>query len=118
MDRKFSIGFLSGLSMWLIIFLLRKNGIIIPVINNYLTDLITIPMYAYLIEYIVNKIPGFRWKPDLKFILTSILYISFLFEVFCPMISDRFTGDVFDIVAYSIGGLGYYFFRKKTSVIS
>ncbi|WP_347219590.1 hypothetical protein [Chryseobacterium sp.] len=114
MKKQVSYWFLLGLAAWAVIILLRKNGILIPVINNYFTDLITVPMYCYLIEYIMNSLLGFRWKPDFKFILTSILYLSFLFEVLCPKLSSLFTADIFDVLAYFLGGMLYYFFKTRS----
>ncbi|WP_052480676.1 hypothetical protein [Chryseobacterium sp. StRB126] len=114
MKNKISYWFLAGLAAWLVIILLRKNGIFIPVINNHFTDFITIPMYCYLIEYIMNSLLGFRWKPDFKFVLTSVLYLSFLFEVLCPQLSPLFTGDIFDVLAYFVGGIFYYFFKIRS----
>lgn len=111
MKRKISYWFLLGLVAWVLIIQLRKNGIFIPVINNHFTDLITIPMYCYVIEYIMNSLLGFRWKPDFNFVLTSIIYLSFLFEVLCPKLSPLFTGDIFDVLAYFLGGMLYYFFK-------
>jgi hypothetical protein len=113
MERKISYWFLLGLAAWGTIILLRRNGIYIPVINNHFTDLITVPMYCYLIEYIMNSILGYHWKPDLKFVLTSVLYLAFLFEVLCPKLSGIFTGDFLDVLAYAVGGLIYYFFSVK-----
>ncbi|RXM37966.1 hypothetical protein BOQ62_19940 [Chryseobacterium sp. CH21] len=113
MKKEISLWFLLGLAVWSIIILLRCNGIVIPVINDYFTDLITIPMYCCLIEYIMNGILGYPWKPDLKFVLTSALYLSFLFEVLCPKLSTHFTGDFWDVLAYFAGGMGYYFFRVR-----
>ncbi|ASK30436.1 hypothetical protein CEY12_10090 [Chryseobacterium sp. T16E-39] len=105
--------FLLGLLSWLTIILLRRNGIIIPWINDYFTDVLTIPMYAYLIQYVMNKILGFQWKPNLKFIISSAIYLSVLFEIVCPLISDQFTRDIFDILSYFVGGMGYYWFKNK-----
>ncbi|WP_185287589.1 hypothetical protein [Chryseobacterium lactis] len=113
MKGKISYWFLLGLAVWAAIILLRRNGIYIPVINNHFTDLITVPMYCYLIEYIMNSILGYHWKPDLKFVLTSVLYLAFLFEVLCPKLSGLFTGDFLDVLAYATGGLVYYFFSVK-----
>lgn len=113
MKREISYWFLLGLAAWATIILLRRNGIYIPVINNHFTDLITVPMYCYLIEYIMNSILGYHWKPDLKFVLTSVLYLAFLFEVLCPKLSGLFTGDFLDVLAYATGGLVYYFFHIK-----
>ncbi|MGH1519307.1 hypothetical protein [Chryseobacterium sp. JK1] len=108
MGKKISYWFLLGLVAWAGILLLRRNGIYIPFINNHFTDLITVPMYCYLIEYMMNFLSYDQWKPDLKFVLTSILYLSFLFEVLCPKMSDRFTGDFLDVLAYLVGGMIYY----------
>lgn len=110
MNKRISFWFLIGLAVWGLIILLRRNGIFIPVINDHFTDCITVPMYCYLIEYIMNCVLGYHWKPDLKFVLTSVLYLSFLFEVLCPELSPHFTGDFWDGVAYLAGGMVYYFF--------
>ncbi len=100
-----------GLIIWLIVILLRKKGIFIPVISNHLTDFITVPMYAYLIEYLMNNVLEYQWKPDIKFFLSSVIYLSLLFEVICPMLSGKFTGDILDVAAYLLGGWVYYFFK-------
>ncbi|MDR6923306.1 hypothetical protein [Chryseobacterium sp. 2987] len=113
MKNKISYWFLSGLTVWLMILILRKKGIIIPVISNHFTDFITVPMYTYLIEYLMNKRMGYSWKPDLKFILTSVLYLSLLFEAICPLISERFTGDLLDVLAYLAGGMLYYVLKIR-----
>ncbi|AZA77735.1 hypothetical protein EG347_09490 [Chryseobacterium sp. G0186] len=118
MKKRISYWFLLGLVTWAVIILLRKNAIYIPYLNDHFTDLITIPMYCYLIEYIMNGMLGYCWKPDLKFVLTSILYVSFLFEVLCPKLSGLFTGDFFDVLAYFAGGMFYYFFKTHNVVIN
>lgn len=116
---KFPYFLLGGLAIWLGIYILRKNNIIIPIINDYLTDLITIPLYSYVIKYIMNDILNHDWKSDLQFYISSFIYISLLFELICPMISPRFTGDIFDVLVYFLGGSSYYLFEKckmKSSV--
>ena len=113
MRKKISFWFLSGLVIWGFIVVLRKNGIYIPLISNYFTDFITVPMYCYLIEYIMREIGSYSWKPDLKFVVTSWVYLSFLFEVLCPALSDLFTADILDVLAYFLGGAGYYFWIVK-----
>lgn len=114
MKKQISYWFLLGLAVWAAIILLRKNGIFIPLINDHFTDCITIPMYCYLIEYIMNSFLGFSWKPDFKFVLTSVIYLSFLFEVLCPKLSHLFTEDIFDVLAYFLGGMLYYLFRIRS----
>lgn len=108
MKNKIPYWFMVGLIIWLIVILLRKKGIFIPVISNHLTDFITVPMYAYLIEYLMNDVLEYQWKPDIKFFLSSVIYLSLLFEVICPMVSEKFTGDILDVAAYLLGGCVCY----------
>lgn len=58
MGKKISYGFLLGLTLWAGIILMRGNGICIPFINDHFTDFITVPMYCYLIQYIMNVVLG------------------------------------------------------------
>ncbi|MGC5742913.1 hypothetical protein [Chryseobacterium sp. NFX27] len=113
MKNMSSCGFLLGLAAWIIIVFLRKKGIFIPVISNHFTDFITVPMYARLIEYVMINVLEYQWKPDFKFILSSIVYLSLLFEVVGPMLSERFTGDILDVIAYLAGGMMYYYIKLK-----
>ncbi|WET51668.1 hypothetical protein PYS58_11100 [Chryseobacterium indologenes] len=113
MKKKISYWFLMGLAAWAVIVLLRKNGVFIPIINNHFTDFMAIPMYCYFIEYIMNSWLGFHWRPDFKFVLTSILYLSFLFEVLGPELSHLFTGDIWDVLSYFLGAMLYYFFKIR-----
>lgn len=108
MKNSISFGFLLGLAAWALIIVLREKGIVIPLISNHLTDFITLPMYAYLMEYIMNNLLRYHWQPDLSFIFSSTVYLSILFEVVCPMFSEKFTGDLWDVLAYSAGGIIYY----------
>ena len=116
MRNRISYWFLLGLLVWVVIVLLRKNDIYIPVINDHFTDFITVPMYCYLIEYIMNSWLGYDWKPDFKFVLTSVLYLSLLFEVLCPKLSHLFTGDIYDVLAYTVGGVVYYIFKIRSAL--
>ncbi|UTX50705.1 hypothetical protein [Chryseobacterium sp. MA9] len=118
MKIRISYWFLLGLAAWGVIVLLRQHGIYIPVINDYFADSITVPMYCYLIEFTMNAILGYQWKPDLKFVLTSVLYLCFLFEVLCPKLSVYFTGDFFDVLAYFVGGMIYYFVTVRNLVVN
>lgn len=110
--RKISIWYYLGLLIWACIVILRKFGIYIPIINDHLTDLYAVPMYCYTIEFLMTKVFNYKFKPDLKFVLTSTLYLTLIFEVFGPLFSDKFVGDFVDAVCYLIGGLAFFCYRK------
>ncbi len=110
--RKISTWFYIGLLVWMEIMVLRRFHIVIPVINNHLTDLYTVPMYCYTIQFLMNEVFRYKWKQDLKFILWSTFYISIIFEVLGPLASVKFTGDLLDCVCYLVGGLLYFYTQK------
>lgn len=111
--KQLSVWFYLGLLVWLTIYILRRNNIIIPYINGYLTDLIAVPMYCYFVEFITNFFSTAKREFKRKDIISSIVYLTIIFEVICPHISDKFTSDPFDVVCYIIGGFTYYFLRKR-----
>ena len=114
--RNISFWYVLGLGSWILVYLLRKNGIVIPFFNGYFTDLISIPMYCYTIDFLMNLVFKSKRDLELKEILFSATYISILFEIILPKISSIFIPDVWDVVCYFVGGLLYYFIRK--SVVS
>lgn len=111
--KQLSVWFYLGLLVWLTIYILRRNNIIIPYINGYLTDLIAVPMYCYFVEFITNFFSTAKREFKRKDIISSIFYLSLIFEIICPYISDKFTSDPFDVICYTIGGFTYYFLRKR-----
>lgn len=113
--RKISVYFWLGLLSWILIAVLRKYKIIIPFFNDHFTDLITIPMYIYLIDFTVNYLFNYFWKPDFSFIMSSVFVISVIFELVCPGLSNQYTADWKDILCYFTGGIVYYFFTKRKS---
>ncbi len=114
--KKISIWYYLGLLGWAFIVILRKFGIYIPVVNNYLTDLYAVPMYCYTIEFLMTQFFQYKWKINLKFILTSTLYLTLIFEVFGPLFSEKFVGDFVDFLCYLAGGLIFFFVRKFFTV--
>lgn len=115
--KQLSVWFYLGLLVWLTIYILRRNNIIIPYINGYLTDLIAVPMYCYCVEFITNFFSTSKRELKRKDIISSIFYLSLIFEIICPYISDKFTSDPFDVICYTIGGFTYYFLRKRRNKI-
>ncbi len=109
---KISGWYFLGLLIWVSIVLLRKLNIFIPFINNHLTDLYTIPMYCYTLQILMNRLFGYQWKPDLKFMLQSAAYISIIFEVLGPYFSSKFTGDIVDILCYFAGAFIFHLIIK------
>ncbi|MBA3899460.1 MAG: magnesium citrate secondary transporter [Bacteroidetes bacterium] len=95
-------------------------GIFIPFIHAYLDDLLCMPVVLTLTLFIL------RWiikSPDYTFskkqVIFALLYFSFAFEVLLPLYSEKYTADVFDVLAYGIGAVIFYkYINKEQSVLN
>jgi len=82
-------------------------------IFHHLNDFLTIPIVAIVCLYGVWFI-----KKDNKFrlgiftILSLVVLYSFVFEYYLPKQSYRYTGDIWDVVCYFLGGAVFYLLQK------
>lgn len=85
-------------------------------VNSYLADLVAMPVYFSLVvlirRYVLLRLRNYRLR--LKDIIGGTLYVGIIFEILLPLYSPRFTMDLFDLVAYSIGSALYFFIQKRT----
>lgn len=49
---------------------------------------------------------------DLFTIISLVLLYSVVFEYYLPKQSYRYTGDVWDVVCYALGGIVFYILQK------
>ena len=96
------------------LFALKKSGFYVPIISDYFSDLICIPLSLLFIEWFSSKISTNKLEIGNLHILVAILYFTFVFEFWMPSISKQYTADNWDILCYFIGG-GIYglLFRKS-----
>jgi len=83
------------------------SGITIPILHEYLDDVLCLPIVLSVILVIHRQ---YRLKCSyyilpFSHILLSVLVIAALFEIVLPNMSPRFTGDPFDVLAYMLGAL-------------
>lgn len=106
--------FLFYCGSWILIRLTRTNGMPIPYVNNWLTDLVFVPLLAHVSFVVGNTI--LNQKTPLRYPLYQILiiaaFVSIVFEVVMPKYTSYNTADPLDAVAYFTGGLGYYFWHQ------
>ncbi|WP_028121403.1 hypothetical protein [Epilithonimonas tenax] len=119
---KISYWFFVGLMIWAAVAYLRKLGIVLPFINDHLTDLYSVPMYSYTIRKIMNYTYSPNWRPDLKFLAGAALNLAVVFEVVFPLLSARYTADMIDVVCYFAGAMIYYVIlrekERKTKLVT
>jgi len=94
------------------------NYINIEWLDCYLDDLVVLPILLG-ISLIVqqNFITNYSFIINFKTIVFCILYFSFAFEVVIPIFNQHYTSDWKDCMAYTIGGLYFYFFQNKPKSI-
>jgi len=107
---------LMSLSMAYLVHLCLKFGQV-PVpsfFSYYFADLLCMPL---LLSYALLFMRWFRGEPDLRLsaamIVTGVAYVSLVFEWVLPHFFRRYTGDVWDVVMYGIGGVLYYCFQDR-----
>lgn len=85
----------------------------IPFLDNYLDPFLLMPLILYALLWerrilLKNKTIDLSYTDILGYFLLMVLTGEVLF----PQISERFTADYWDILAYALGTLTYVFVRK------
>jgi hypothetical protein len=91
-------------------FLQKGLGIAIPIVDSYLDPLLCMPILLTL--FLAERRWLFR-KGEAYFlpkgeVVGIVLVLTLLFEWGFPFFSEKFTADVWDAVAYGIGGVLFY----------
>lgn len=92
---------------------LKFSKTLVPVFwSHYFADLLCMPL---LLSYTLWFMRWFRGEPDLHLsiamILAGVLYVSVVFEWILPHFFVRYTGDLWDMVMYGIGGVLFGLFQ-------
>jgi hypothetical protein len=75
-------------------------------VSSYFADLLCLPILLSLATFFLQKVRlDEHFQLTIKMIFFVWLYVSIVFEVILPHFSTRYTADIWDVVAYSIGGI-------------
>ncbi len=92
--------------------IIEKLGVKIPFLYSYLDDLVAIPC-TLGIALSIQRVFVFR-QYEYKFtpwhILFTVFFFGIYFEGYLPEISSKHTRDLWDLLCYSLGGVGFYYF--------
>lgn len=100
---------------WLLIRYTRKLQIPIPLLNNWLTDFVFVPLIAH-VSFVLGTLifkPDGTFKYPLYQILSISLLIALVFEGILPYYTHYNTADFYDVLAYFAGGIFYYFVHQN-----
>jgi len=99
---------------WLLIRYTRKLQFPIPLLNNWLTDFVFVPLIAHT-SFVLGSIifkPNGTFKYPLYQILSISLLTALVFEGILPYYTHYNTADFYDLLAYFAGGMFYYFVHQ------
>lgn len=74
--------------------------------DSYLDPLLCMPLLLGLLDWELKWRYG-RGPLSSQEVIGAALLFSFLFEILFPRWSAQFTADVWDVLAYGLGALGY-----------
>lgn len=97
--------------VWFIHLIILNQKINIHFFDNYLDDVLLIPIilgFALIIQRkVILKNENFEFNKSTIFICW--LYFSIAFELIIPKFTSNFTSDWYDLLAYAVGAL---YFQK------
>ena len=101
-------------ALYLLLYIRKTTGYYSPWVSDYLADLLCLPIVLSFCLFVMKKwrVVSRDFELTKAMIIATIVYFSIVFEWILPSLSNHHHGDVLDIVAYSLGALAYYFFRK------
>lgn len=112
--------FIGMVVIYLFVFLSKRMELYFPeLINNYLTDLLCMPIVLSTIRYGIAY-----WINDASFrlgryhMIVAVVAFIIAFEMLLPTNSHGYTADPIDGVMYSLGALIYSYLQTPTLVRS
>ncbi|TVR38631.1 MAG: hypothetical protein EA392_09150 [Cryomorphaceae bacterium] len=102
--------------LYAMLYLLRVLDVYIPVVSDYLADLLALPVILTISRFLMIKFkvvnPSF--EINLWMVLLTATYVSLVFEWWLPPRSERYTSDLVDVMAYFLGAIAYYLYRRSS----
>lgn len=81
---------------------------------HYLNDFLAIPIIATIClhgVWLIKK--DYSIRLNLLTVMSLVAFYSVFFEYYLPQQSHRYTGDIWDVVCYSLGGIVFYLLQKR-----
>lgn len=115
-SRVFDPFFICYIGLWWTVHLFRWGGHPIPLLNNWLTDFLFLPVVAHIALVFTRQLlrnAGYRYP--LSLLLWMAAYTAIVFEYILPFFSANTTADLIDVLAYFTGAVYYYFVHQQWS---
>ncbi len=99
--------------IYLILLFLKKWSFYIPIISDYLADLMAIPFSLGCVDGFMKKYSSKNFEIGFLPMLVAVIYFSLAFEFWMPQVSPLYTSDWLDVACYLIGGIIYLLLKRK-----
>ena len=103
--------FISSVLVYAVLLVMKKTGVYVPFISDYLADFLVMPVVLSVAMFGVRRTGEGRTQYRFAWwhVAGAVVLYGFLFEWAFPMITDRFTADPWDLLAYAAGGVLFFF---------
>ena len=107
--------FRFALSAYLLLFILKKAGIYLYFISDYVADFLTLPVVLAITLIIIRKVlPNQKiYSFKVWHVLYTVVLYGFLFEWVFPKLDKSATADPWDLLAYALGGVVFWFWMNN-----
>ncbi|MGB0429975.1 MAG: hypothetical protein ACPGLV_05840 [Bacteroidia bacterium] len=85
-------------------------------IDSYLDDICFLPVAYGFITLVIRSVINDNFKMNLQMVLLGVIITGLATEWLFPKLSNKHTGDIFDIVAYTVGGILFWFIGYQSPV--
>ncbi|OYU96092.1 MAG: hypothetical protein CFE21_06690 [Bacteroidetes bacterium B1(2017)] len=84
-------------------------------ISNYLDDILFLPIFLGITLLAQQKLiqKEFTYSPFVIIVIWAI--VAFVFELIIPVLSNKFTSDFFDVIAYGVGAIIFGLFLNQSA---
>ena len=107
--------FISAVLLTTINAMLERAGYPVPFVHAYLDDVLCFPVVLTLALTFLRRFVTPRDYTLSAFqVVMAVIYFSIVFEWMLPRVSENYTCDPADIIAYSIGALLFGVFINRS----
>lgn len=105
--------FITGVAISFVVYVLQRLKVNLPLfINNYLNDILSIPITLFVVLAVIRGIKGENYKLSKPMIISVVIYYSIYFEYYLPQFNTRYTADYIDVICYCLGGVLFHLIQK------
>lgn len=85
-------------------------------VDSYFADVLALPVVLAITEDVLRWLKGYTVRLTGGMILFAWVYLSVLLEWVAPYYTKNAVADGYDVLAYGLGALLFYFFGRSTRI--